>query len=201
MVTKKKQEVKQEEALQVKSKTKPEKKTATKKNAETEVKANSETKSQGKKVPSMAEQYNSLKEKHPDALLLFRKGDFYQALNEDARKTSDVLGITLTKPHDKSQGESLAMFPHHSLDIYLPKLIRAGVRVAIIDDISMTKEQKVVTDVKLDDKKQEQPTEISSILRRILVYRESGWGRNHKFVCPNKCNENTYHYNQDCIDG
>lgn len=79
MVTKKKQEVKQEEALQVKSKTKPEKKTATKKNAETEVKANSETKSQGKKVPSMAEQYNSLKEKHPDALLLFRKGDFYQA--------------------------------------------------------------------------------------------------------------------------
>lgn len=73
MVTKKKQEVKQEEALQVKSKTKPEKKTATKKNAETEVKANSETKSLGKKVPSMEEQYKSLKENHPDALLLFRK--------------------------------------------------------------------------------------------------------------------------------
>lgn len=96
MVTKKKQEVKQEEALQVKSKTKPEKKTATTKDAETEVKANPETKSQGKSSPSLAEQYKTLKEKHPDALLLFRKGDFYQALNEDARKTSDVLGITLT---------------------------------------------------------------------------------------------------------
>ena len=159
MVTKKKQEVKQEEALQVKSKTKPEKKTATTKNAETEVKAESEAKSQGKNSPSLAEQYKSLKEKHPDALLLFRKGDFYQALNEDARKTSDVLGITLTKPHDKSQGESLSMFPHHSLDIYLPRLIRAGVRVAIVDDISMTKELKVAGDVKPDGKKQEQPKE------------------------------------------
>ena len=159
MVTKKKQEVKQEEALQVKSKTKPEKKTATTKDAETEVKANPETKSQGKSSPSLAEQYKTLKEKHPDALLLFRKGDFYQALNEDARKTSDVLGITLTKPHDKSQGDSLAMFPHQSIDIYLPKLIRAGARVAIVDDMSMTKEQKVVTDVKLDGKKQEQPKE------------------------------------------
>lgn len=159
MVTKKKQEVKQEEALQVKSKTKPEKKTATTKEAETEVKANPETKSQGKNSPSLAEQYKTLKEKHPDALLLFRKGDFYQALNEDARKTSDVLGITLTKPHDKSQGNSLAMFPHQSIDIYLPKLIRAGVRVAIVDDISMTKDLKVVADVKQDGKKQEQPKE------------------------------------------
>ena len=96
-------------------------------------------------------------------MLLFRKGDFYQTVNEDAKKTSEILGITLTKPNAKAQGEYLAMFPHQALDTYLPKLIRAGARVAIVDDISLNKEQKAGTDVKKDvsaqEKKQEQPKE------------------------------------------
>ena len=138
MVTKKKQEVKQEEALQVKSKTKPEKKTATIAKAEPEAKV--ETEKQGES-PTLAEQYKTQKEKHSDALLLFRAGDFYQTLNEDAKKSSEILGITLTRPKDISQGEHSAMFPQSSLDTYLPKLIRAGVRVAIVDDLSSTKEQ------------------------------------------------------------
>ena len=96
-------------------------------------------------------------------MLLFRKGDFYQTVNEDAKKTSEILGITLTKPNAKAQGEYLAMFPHQALDTYLPKLIRAGARVAIVDDISLNKEQKAGTDVKkgvsAQEKKQEQPKE------------------------------------------
>lgn len=82
----------------------------------------------------MIETFKMLKEKHSDALILFRVGDFYEAYCEDAQKASEVLGVTLTRNKDREC--DYACFPCDSLDIYLPKLIRAGVRVAICDDIS-----------------------------------------------------------------
>ena len=87
--------------------------------------------------------YRELKEKHPGAILLFRMGDFYEVYGEDAEKASKILGITLTKSsHTKdADGKPLAMagFPYHALDIYLPKLIRAGERVAICDQLENPK--------------------------------------------------------------
>lgn len=83
----------------------------------------------------MIETFKMLKEKHSDALILFRVGDFYESYFDDAKKVSEVLGITLTK-RSGEDGYYLTGFPHHALDTYLPKLIRAGLRVAICDDIS-----------------------------------------------------------------
>ncbi len=83
----------------------------------------------------MVKQFNELKAKHPDAVILFRVGDFYESYFDDAKKVSEVLGITLTK-RSGEDGYYLTGFPHHALDTYLPKLIRAGLRVAICDDIS-----------------------------------------------------------------
>ena len=82
----------------------------------------------------MIKTFKMLKKKHPDALILFRVGDFYEAYCEDAQKASEVLGVTLTKRNGKD-GFYLTGFPTHALDTYLPKLIRAGVRVAICDNI------------------------------------------------------------------
>lgn len=77
-------------------------------------------------------QYNAIKAKHPGALLLFRVGDFYETFGEDAIKASKILDIVLTKRGNGSASETaLAGFPHHSLDTYLPKLVRAGERVEI----------------------------------------------------------------------
>lgn len=87
----------------------------------------------------MMRQFYDLKEKHPDALLLFRCGDFYETYNEDAAIASEILGITLTKRSSvagtSASGTAMAGFPHHALDTYLPKLIRAGKRVAICDQL------------------------------------------------------------------
>jgi DNA mismatch repair protein MutS len=84
----------------------------------------------------LMKQYNSIKAKYPGALLLFRVGDFYEAFGEDAIRASKVLDITLTKRGNGSVSETaLAGFPHHSLDTYLPKLVRAGHRVAICDQL------------------------------------------------------------------
>lgn len=91
--------------------------------------------------PSIMEQYNELKEKHPGAVLLFRIGDFYEAYDEDAVKIGEILGVTVTRKFNSkekgSDGHALKMagFAHHALDIYLPKLIKAGVRVAICDKL------------------------------------------------------------------
>ncbi|HAN78903.1 MAG TPA: DNA mismatch repair protein MutS, partial [Bacteroidales bacterium] len=88
-------------------------------------------------------QYNSIKAKHPDAILLFRVGDFYETFSVDAVKTSEILGITLTKRANGSASfVELAGFPYHALDTYLPKLVRAGQRVAIceqLEDPKLTK--------------------------------------------------------------
>ena len=70
-------------------------------------------------------QYNGIKAKYPNALLLFRVGDFYETFGNDAIKSSQILGITLTKRANGSSNPELAGFPHHSLDTYLPKLVRA----------------------------------------------------------------------------
>ncbi len=90
-------------------------------------------------VSPLVRQYLDLKRKHPDAVLLFRCGDFYETYKEDAVKASNILGITLTKSTSRKddEGKPLAMagFPYHALDTYLPKLIRAGERVAICDQL------------------------------------------------------------------
>jgi len=80
-------------------------------------------------------QYNQIKAKHPSALLLFRVGDFYETFGEDAIKASKILGIVLTSRRNGSGHIELAGFPHHSMDTYLPKLVRAGERVAICDQL------------------------------------------------------------------
>ncbi len=85
----------------------------------------------------MMKQFFDLKAKHPDAILLFRCGDFYETYGEDAVEAADILGITLTKRNNGRENENTAMagFPHHALDTYLPKLVRAGRRVAICDQL------------------------------------------------------------------
>lgn len=88
-------------------------------------------------------QYYEMKKKHPDAVLLFRFGDFYDTFSDDAIVVSEILGITLTRRRngDKTSIE-LAGFPHHALDTYLPKLIRAGKRVAICEQLEDPKIRK-----------------------------------------------------------
>ncbi|WP_296699483.1 DNA mismatch repair protein MutS [Algoriphagus sp.] len=96
----------------------------------------------GKETPLM-KQYNAIKAKHPGALLLFRVGDFYETFGEDAIKASKILDIVLTKRANGSASHiELAGFPHHSLDTYLPKLVRAGNRVAICDQLEDPKSVK-----------------------------------------------------------
>ena len=87
-------------------------------------------------------QYNRIKAKYPLAILLFRVGDFYETFGKDAVKASKILGITLTKRSNGSSNEELAGFPHHALDTYLPKLVRAGQRVAICDQLEDPKASK-----------------------------------------------------------
>ncbi len=90
-------------------------------------------------------QYNAIKTKHPDALLLFRVGDFYETFGEDAKKAAGILGIVLTKRGAGSETETaLAGFPHHSLNTYLPKLVKAGMRVAICDQLEDPKITKTI---------------------------------------------------------
>ena len=94
-----------------------------------------------KETPLMA-QYNSIKAKYPDAVLLFRVGDFYETFGQDAVRTSQILGIVLTKRNNGGSHTELAGFPHHSLNSYLPKLVRAGLRVAICDQLEDPKMTK-----------------------------------------------------------
>ena len=102
-------------------------------------------KSKAKKVTPLMQQYNGIKAKYPDAMLLFRVGDFYETFGEDAVKASEVLGIILTKRGAGSESETaLAGFPHHSLNTYLPKLVKAGHRVAICDQLEDPKMTKKI---------------------------------------------------------
>ena len=88
-------------------------------------------------------QYTDMKKRHPDAILLFRVGDFYECMGEDAVKSSEILGITLTRRMNGKAGSiELAGFPHHALDTYLPKLVRAGQRVAICEQLEDPKQKQ-----------------------------------------------------------
>lgn len=88
-------------------------------------------------------QYVEMKKKHPDAILLFRVGDFYETFSDDAVTASEILGITLTRrANGKAAYVELAGFPHHALDTYLPKLVRAGKRVAICEQLEDPKKTK-----------------------------------------------------------
>ena len=99
---------------------------------------------QPKETPLM-KQYNEIKRKYPDACLLFRVGDFYETFGEDAIRASKILGIVLTKRGAGSETETaLAGFPHHSLNTYLPKLVKAGLRVAICDQLEDPKMTKTI---------------------------------------------------------
>ncbi len=98
-----------------------------------------------KKETPLMQQYNSIKAKYPGALLLFRVGDFYETFGEDAIKAASILGIVQTKRGNGSESETaLAGFPHHSLETYLPKLVRAGQRVAICDQLEDPKQTKTI---------------------------------------------------------
>ena len=124
-------------------------------------------------------QYNELKEKHPEALLLFRVGDFYEAYDEDAVKAGEILGITVTRKfNSKDKGSDghalkLAGFPYHALDTYLPKIIRAGLRVAICDhlDSKVTKEypsDEHKTD-EVKEHEESQPSESIDTLKKEIA--------------------------------
>lgn len=98
-----------------------------------------------KKVTPLMQQYNAIKVKYPGALLLFRVGDFYETFGEDAIKAASILGIVQTKRGNGTESETaLAGFPHHSLETYLPKLVRAGQRVAICDQLEDPKQTKTI---------------------------------------------------------
>ena len=93
----------------------------------------------------LMKQYLGIKKKYPDAILLFRVGDFYETFAEDAIKVSGILGITLTRrANGAASSVELAGFPHHALDTYLPKLVRAGERVAVCDQLEDPKLTKTI---------------------------------------------------------
>lgn len=110
-------------------------------------------------------QFNELKSKHPEAILLFRIGDFYEAYDEDATKIGEILGITVTRKFNSkdkgSDGHALKMagFPYHALDTYLPKLIRAGVRVGICDQL----DSKVMKEYPSDEKEAKPETDETKV--------------------------------------
>jgi DNA mismatch repair protein MutS len=97
-----------------------------------------------KKVTPLMKQYNTIKAKYPDALLLFRVGDFYETFGEDAVRAAGILNITLTARNNGGDDVELAGFPHHSLNTYLPKLVMAGCRVAICDQLEDPKLTKTI---------------------------------------------------------
>ncbi|MCH7785536.1 MAG: DNA mismatch repair protein MutS [Bacteroidetes bacterium] len=97
-----------------------------------------------KKITPLMKQYNAIKAKYPDALLLFRVGDFYETFGEDAIRASGILNITLTARNNGGEKIELAGFPHHSLNTYLPKLVMAGCRVAICDQLEDPKLTKKI---------------------------------------------------------
>ncbi|HHH55384.1 MAG TPA: DNA mismatch repair protein MutS, partial [Bacteroidetes bacterium] len=100
-------------------------------------------KKQNKITPLMS-QYHQIKTKHPDAILLFRVGDFYETFGEDAIKTSEALGIVLTSRNNGGSDLELAGFPYHALDLYLPKLVKSGYRVAICEQLEKPSKQKKI---------------------------------------------------------
>ena len=132
----------------------------------------------------MMKQYLDLKQKHPDAVLLFRCGDFYETYSQDAVIASEILGITLTKrANGKEKTVEMAGFPHHALDTYLPKLIRAGKRVAICDQLEDPKTTKKLVKRGIT----ELVTPGVSINDNILNHKENNFLAAIYFAKPNLC--------------
>ncbi|MBL17342.1 MAG: DNA mismatch repair protein MutS, partial [Crocinitomicaceae bacterium] len=102
------------------------------------------SKTKKKTVTPLMNQYNSIKAKYPDALLLFRVGDFYETFGQDAITAANILGIVLTARNNGASKIELAGFPHHSMGTYLPKLVRAGKRVAVCDQLEEPKKGKKI---------------------------------------------------------
>lgn len=96
------------------------------------------------KVTPLMQQYGQVKAQYPDAILLFRVGDFYETFGEDAIKTAQILGIVLTSRNNGGSDMELAGFPYHSLDVYLPKLVKAGYRVAVCEQLEQPSKQKKI---------------------------------------------------------
>ena len=120
---------------------------------------------QAKKISEtpIMRQYTEMKKRHPDAILLFRVGDFYECMGEDAIKASEILDITLTRrANGKSTYIELAGFPHHALDTYLPKLVRAGQRVAICEQLEDPKQKQREEFKPTEIITPQQPTEVKS---------------------------------------
>lgn len=141
--------------------------------------ANSET----KKVTPLMRQYFKVKAKYPDAILLFRVGDFYETFAEDAIKASRVLGIVLTSRNNGGSDIELAGFPHHSMDTYLPKLVKAGYRVAICEQLEKPSPQKKIVKRGVT----EVVTPGIAIDDKLLDYKQNNflasiaWGRKGRF--------------------
>ena len=117
---------------------------------------------------ALQRQFRRLKEKHPDAILLFRTGDFYTTYDQDAKRSAEILGINVVKPISKEEKGMTAMasFPHHALDIYLPKLVRAGARVAICDQIEAPKQTLEQRSDQQQSAEQEQEQQRSGGMKR-----------------------------------
>ena len=130
--------------------------------------SNRETKPTTELSP-MLKQFYELKSKHPDAILLFRCGDFYESYSNDAEKTAKILGITLTKSNHTKDAEGkplmIAGFPHHALDVYLPKLIRAGERIAICDQLETPRQEKDVTEKQKNEPDNQEESKVSRMHR------------------------------------
>lgn len=117
----------------------------------------------------MLKQFYELKSKHPDTILLFRCGDFYETYSNDAEKAAKILGITLSKSNHTKDAEGkplmIAGFPHHALDVYLPKLIRAGERIAICDQLETPRQEKDVTEKQKNESDNQEENKVSRMHR------------------------------------
>lgn len=159
MASKKKEEVQQQATLKEEPTAQTEKKTAKKT-------------TKLPKSKTLAELYENMKEKHPDAVLLFRTGDFYTTLNADASKVADTLGLKANKPAKAGDGSLQVTFPHHALDANLPKLIRAGLRVAIVDGLEKKQSVEKAVSEKTETTAQEKKEEGKSVEKTATVKQE-----------------------------
>ena len=116
---------------------------------------------------SVMDQFDRMKEKHPDALLLFRTGNTYETYRQDAKNSSEILGIPITsRTLDKGGDIKVASFPHEALDTYLPRLVRAGMRVAICEQLEDPKQKKKEQEAKLGETTSQQPINKESDMPR-----------------------------------
>ncbi len=176
MASKKKEEVQQQATPKEEPKAQTEKKAA-KKTAKLP------------KSKTLAELYENMKEKHPDAVLLFRTGDFYTAVNADAPKVADTLGLKTNKTAKAEDGSLQVTFPHHALDTNLPKLIRAGLRVAIVDSLekkqSVEKSVSVKTEAKAQEIKAEEKKEEGQTVEKSASAKQEHQPREPQMVTVN----------------